>query len=70
MQGGDNFFFKQNNEDTKRLAELADMKELNLEGSIDEARNVSGLNIDLPALSNSPLHLPAIAAAEPAGGKS
>ncbi|MDR3548406.1 MAG: hypothetical protein P4M11_09120 [Candidatus Pacebacteria bacterium] len=48
----DNFYFRQ---EPRQLVELTDMKELNLEESIGDAKNVTGLNIDLPSL-----HFPAI----------
>jgi len=58
---GDNFFFKQNYEDPKKLTELADMKELGLEHSMDEFKGMTDLNIDIGAVGNSPgVHLPPI----------
>ena len=64
MAPGDNFFFKQNYEDSKQFEELGNMKELELNNSLEQLRGMTELNIDIPDMASpSELHLPSISSA-------
>jgi len=62
LKSGRNLFFQRNYMDAAAIPELGDLKNLELEASLEKLKGITNLNIEVPEVEE--LHLPSITGSE------